>query len=214
VDNTRRGPPHIRWQEAHVGKAASADSSPDSAASASASASARPRSTRAGPGSVQRSAEGLPTLIQWRWESQRRARELYSMSAENLKPDSNLKVSQVSKSLTRGGRHAPRAFPLPAVRGSRRKGGFHRLILGLNQRGPDREACSYQPRDSPHLFSGDRSPNVGPRAVPKNAEVRVSRRTKYIMRRNQPRVTRHAPAAAPGAQRRLQDCTAPTAQAH
>jgi len=105
-------------------------------------------------------AMGAPTL----------ARELYPMSAENLKPDSNLKLSQVSKALTRGGRHAPRAFPLPAVRGSRRKGGFHRLILGLGQRGPDREACSDQPRDSPHLLGGDGSPNVGPRAVPKNAE--------------------------------------------
>jgi hypothetical protein len=98
------------------------------------------------------------------------ARELYPMSAENLKPDSNLKLSQVSKALTCGGRHALRAFPLPAVRGSRRKGGFHRLILGLGQRGPDREACSDQPRDSPHLLGGDGSPNVGPRAVPKNAE--------------------------------------------
>jgi hypothetical protein len=89
---------------------------------------------------------------------------------QNLKSDSNLKLSQVSKASTRGGRNAPMASPLPVVRGPRRKGGVHRRIPGLGQRWPDRESCSDRPRDSPHLFGGDGSPNVGPRAVPKNAE--------------------------------------------
>ncbi len=53
--------------------------------------------------------------------------------------------------LLNGQRHAPAAAP-----GAQRP-----------------ENCKYsdQPRDSPHLFGGDGSPNVGPKAVPKNAET-------------------------------------------
>jgi hypothetical protein len=54
------------------------------------------------------------------------------------------------------------------------------------------------------------APTSARELYPKTPKARVSRRTKYMMRRNQPRVIQHAPAAAPGAQRRPEDCTAPT----